>query len=244
MADLADVYAVTRKDLAGFVSSLSEQEVERPVPATPGWSIRDVVAHMAGVLDCIARGDFPAEFFVDVGSKQGVAVLNEWTDRQVGGRADRPIQELLDEWENGAVAVMPMLRGDVAWPDGVVPFAGYVLITDLAVHQQDVYGALRIVKGRDTTPVGIGFATYVGGADLKLKGSGGPSLRVVTERKEVVAGDGEPAATVRGSRFELFRGLSGRRSPDQLRAYEWAGDPEPFLELFYPYGVRAEALVE
>lgn len=244
MADIADAYAITRKELAGFVSSLSEQELERPVPATPGWSIRDVVAHMAGALEGVGRGDFPVEFFVDLGSQQGVAVLNEWTERHVGGRTDRSIQELLAEWEHGAAGVVPMLRGDVAWPDGVPPFAGHVLITDLAVHQQDVYGALGIVKDRDAAPVAIGFATYVAGADIRLKGADGPSLRLVTERKEVVAGDGEPAATVRGSRFELFRALSGRRSPEQLRAYEWDGDPEPFLEVFYPYGVRADALVE
>lgn len=244
MADLADVYAITRKELASFVSSLPEEDLERPVPATPGWSIRDVIAHMAGVLECIGRGDFPVEFFFDLGSQQGVAVLNEWTDRHVEGRADRPLQELLDEWETGAAAVMPMLRGDESWPDGVLPFAGHVLATDLAVHQQDVYGALGLVKDRDAAPVAVGLGTYRAGVDLRLKASGGPALRFVTERKEAVAGDGDPRATVRASRFELFRALSGRRSPEQLGAYEWEGDPEPFFELFYPYGVRADALVE
>ena len=244
MADIADVYAATRKDLASFVSTLTKDELERPVPATQGWSIRDVVAHMSGVLQCIAAGDFPIEFFAAIGSQQGVAVLNEWTDRQVGVRTERPIGELLDEWEAGAAGVMPMLRREVPWPDGVVPFAAHILTTDLAVHQQDIYGALGVVRDRDATPIAIGFATYVGGIDIRSKGSGGPALRFVTERKEVVAGEGEPVATVRGPRFELFRALSGRRSPEQIRAYDWEGDPEPFLEFFYPYGVRAEALVE
>ena len=244
MADIADVYAATRKDLASFVSSLTKDELERPVPATQGWSIRDVVAHMSGVLQCIAAGDFPIEFFAAIGSQQGIAVLNEWTGRQVGVRTERPIGELLDEWEAGAAGVMPMLRGDVPWPEGVVPFAAHILTTDLAVHQQDVYGALGVVRDRDAAPIAIAFATYTAGVDIRIKGSGGPALRFVTERKEVVAGEGEPVATVRGPRFELFRALSGRRSPEQVRAYDWEGDPEPFLELFYPYGVRAEALVE
>jgi hypothetical protein len=38
--------------------------------------------------------------------------------------------------------------------------------------------------------------------------------------------------------------MSGRRSPDQIRAYDWNGDPEPFVDLFYIYGVRKEPLVE
>ncbi|HEX2196557.1 MAG TPA: maleylpyruvate isomerase family mycothiol-dependent enzyme [Actinomycetota bacterium] len=244
MADLAEVYAATRRDLAAFVSSLADDELERPVPATPEWSIRDVVAHLAGVAQCVAAGDFPREFFVAIGSEAGVRAINEWTGRQVETRRGPRLQDLLDEWEGATAAIAPMMRGDVPWPEGVIPVAAHVLTTDLAVHQQDVYGAVGLVKDRDAAPIRIGFATYAAGADLRLKASGGPALRFVTERKEVVAGDGDPVATVRGTHYELFRALSGRRSPDQLRAYEWEGDPEPFLELFYPYGVREQALVE
>ncbi len=244
MADLVEIYATTRSDLAELVSTLSDEDLHRPVPATPEWSIRDVVAHLAGVVQCIAAGDFPREFFAAIGSEAGVTVLNEWTDRHVGARREPSLRELLEEWESASAAIAPMMHGDVPWPEDVVPFAAHILTTDLGVHQQDVYGALGIVKDREGAPVRIGFTVYATGADLRIRASGGSALRFVTERKEVVAGDGEPAATVRGTHFELFRALSGRRSPDQLRAYEWEGDPEPFLELFYPYGVRAEALVE
>lgn len=244
MADIAEVYSVTRQELAGFVAKLSEEDLERPVPATPGWSVRDVVAHLAGVVVSTTGGDFPLEFFAALGSAPAVKVLNEWTGRQVDDGRSRSVQDLLDRWEDAAATITPMLRGEVPWPDGVVPFAGHALVTDLAVHQQDVYGAMGLVKDRDAAPVRIGFATYRAGVDLRLKAAGGPGLRFVTEHKDVVAGAGEPAATVRAARFELFRALSGRRSPEQLRSYEWDGDPEPFLELFYPYGVRAEDLVE
>ncbi|MDQ4024656.1 MAG: maleylpyruvate isomerase family mycothiol-dependent enzyme [Actinomycetota bacterium] len=244
MADLAEIYATTRTDLADLVSGLPEEDLERPVPATPGWSIRDVIAHLAGVVERTASGDFPREFFIALGSEEGVALLNDWTDRQVAGRHARRLRDVLGEWENATTAVAPMIRGDVPWPDGVVPFASHVLVTDLGVHQQDVYGALGLVKDRDAAPIRIGFATYAAGVDLRIKASGRPALRLVTEHKEVVAGTGEPVATVRASRFELFRALSGRRSQDQLRAYEWEGDPEPFLDFFYPYGVREDALTE
>ena len=244
MADLAEVYARTRKELANLVSSLSEDDLERPVPATPGWSIRDVIAHLAGDVERIRANDFPREFFFALGSEQGVAVLNGWTARHVADRRGRPLQDVLDEWENAAAAVSPMMRGDVEWPEGVLPFAAHVLVTDVGVHQQDVHGALGAVKDRDAAAVRIGLGTYIAGADLRLKTSNGPALRLVTEDKEKVAGAGEPVATVHAPRFELFRAMSGRRSPDQLRAYEWDGDPEPFIELFYPYGVREEALVE
>ena len=244
MAELADIYDVTRKELANFVSSLPKEDLERPVPATPGWSIRDVIAHHGGAVERVAEGDFPQEFFVAIGSEQTVGILNEWTSRQVNDRSDRALQELLDGWESATTSVMPMIRGEMPWPEGVVSFAGHVLMTDLAVHQQDIYGALGLVKDRDTTPIAIGFATYAAGVDLRINAASGPSLRIVTEHKERVAGGGEPVATVRGPRFELFRALSGRRSPDQIRDYEWDGDPESFIEFFYPYGLREDALVE
>lgn len=245
MADLDLVYEATRKELADFVAGLSEEDLERPVPATPGWTIHDVVAHLAAVPDCAAAGDFPAEFFAAVGSEPGIAVLNGWTGRQVDERRPRPLRDLLDEWERAAEIVLPMIRGEEPWPEGVVPFAERILVTDIAVHRQDLYGALGLVRGRDSAPAHIGFSTYAAGAGLRIMAAGGGrSLRLVTEHKEVVAGEGEPSATVRASHFELFRALSGRRSPDQLRGYDWDGDPEPFLDLFYPYGVREEALVE
>lgn len=244
MAELADVYAATRKELGNFVSSLSEDDLQRAVPATPDWSIRDVVAHVTAVVADTVRGRFPKSFFAAMGSSEEVAKLNDWTDRQVEERRRRSLQEVLDEWENATTAITPMMRGEVPWPDDTMLFAGHVLVTDLAVHQQDIYGAMGLVKDRDATPIRIGFASYVAGTDFRINAAGGPALRYVTEDKERVAGSGEPVATVRAPRFELFRALSGRRNPDQIRAYDWEGDPEPFLELFYPYGVREEPLVE
>lgn len=53
--------------------------------------------------------------------------------------------------------------------------------------------------------------------------------------KTYSCGSGAPGASVRTSRFEQFRALSGRRSPDKILAYQWAGAP---------YGTRTVALIE
>jgi hypothetical protein len=71
-----------------------------------------------------------------------------------------------------------------------------------------------------------------------------PALRVRYAGKERVTGEGEPAATWSGERFELFRALAGRRSNAQIAAMEWEGDPTPYLDLISMYGPRADALVE
>lgn len=244
MADLAEIYAFTQKELGKFVSGLSKKDLDRSVPATPEWSIRDVIAHLTGAAELMAARDFPSEFFFANGAEHGVAALNEWTERHVRERRGRPLQDVLNEWETVTATIAPMLRGDVPWADEVVPFGGHVMVRDLATHQQDIYGALGVERDRDGAPIRIGFATFVGGVDLRIRASERPALRFVNEHKEIVAGYGEPAATVSASRFELFRALSGRRNHEQVRAYDWDGDPEPFLRYFYPFGVREEALVE
>ena len=244
MAKLDEVYAVTRKEIANLVSSLPAEELKRSVPATPAWSIRDVIAHLTGSAERMAAGDFPSHFFFPTGAEHAVEAHNEWNDRQVRERRRRSLQKVLDEWEATMATIAPMLRGDAPWGQEAVPFGGHVMVADLAAHQQDIYGALGEETDRDALPIRIGFATYIGGVDLRIRASDSPSLRFVTQHREVVAGYGEPAATVAASRFELFRALSGRRNPDQVRAYEWDGDAEPFLKFFYPYGPREEALIE
>jgi hypothetical protein len=71
-----------------------------------------------------------------------------------------------------------------------------------------------------------------------------PPLRFDVGDKSYTAGEGEAAATVHASRFELFRAMSGRRSPEQIRAYRWEGDADPYIPYFYPYGARGDALHE
>jgi hypothetical protein len=46
--------------------------------------------------------------------------------------------------------------------------------------------------------------------------------------------------------FELGRALSGRRSVDQIRAFDWSADPGPHLAAFTwgPFTVRETPLVE
>jgi hypothetical protein len=99
-----------------------------------------------------------------------------------------------------------------------------------------------VVRERDCSAVRIGTSLYVAGLGSRLNGR--DPVRFETDKKTYQAGEGEPGATARTTRFELFRALSGRRSRDQIRAWEWSADPESHLSLFYVYGPRAEALVE
>lgn len=244
MADLADLYEGLRNDISELVSGLEPQELEMSVPATPGWSIRDIVAHLAADATYVINGDFPREFFEAFGDSAAVATLNDWTGRHLEERKGRSLEELLQEWKTSGTEVAAMMRGEKSWPNDTFVFADRVLVTDAAVHQQDIFGALGIERARDRAPIKIGLSGYIATMGWRLASSGPAPLRFDLGEKSYTAGDGEAGATVTATRFELFRAMSGRRSPEQIAAYDWDGDPDPYIPYFYPYGIRRDALVE
>lgn len=243
MSDIADVYEETRLSIAELVRS-HEDELDRPVPATPEWQVRDVVAHVVGNVEGILQGDFPSEFFGAFGDPDAIVSLNEWTDRYVNARRARPLEEILKDWDDLTPQLLSMMRGDTPWPDGVLSFADRALTTDLGVHEQDLYGAFGVNADRDGAVIKIGSSGYVTVLGMRLQSAGVGALAIEVPGKRWLAGGDDAEVTLRIDRFELFRALSGRRSADQVRAYDWSGDPEPFLPYFYPYGVREDSLVE
>lgn len=244
MPGIGDIYDDTRKSVSDYVRGLPPGDLARSVPATPGWTVRDVISHLSGDVACILASDFPEEFFAAFGEEPGVRSLNRWTDSHIETRRSKELEEVLAEWERNSAELVEMMNGTRPWAGNIPPFAGTILVTDLAVHQQDIYGAFGERRDRDAPPVRIATAGYVVGIGWRLATAGIPPLRVVAGDSDRVAGEGEPAATVSAPRFEMFRALSGRRNPDQVRAFEWEGDAGPYIRYFYPYGVREEALVE
>lgn len=244
MSNFADLYEQLRNDISELVSGLEPDELETPVPATPGWNVRDVTAHLAADATYTIGGNIPREFFEALGDSDAVAKLNDWTGRQLEERKDRPLEELLQEWKVSGNDLAAMMRDEKPWPDGSLWFIDRVLVTDAAVHQHDIFGALGISRDRDGAPVKVGFSTYKAGMGLRLTSTGLSPLGFDTGEKSYTFGDGEPGATVRADRFELFRAMSGRRSPEQIAAYDWDGDADPYIPYFYPYGIREDALVE
>ena len=244
MPDLADLYEQVRNEISELVAGLEPDLLDAPVPATPDWRIKDVVAHLAADATCVNAGDFPREFFEAFGEASAIALVNDWTGRQVQEREGRSLEELLQEWKSSGNETAAMMRGEKPWPPDTLIFADRILLTDAAVHQQDIFGALGIERARESAPIKIGLTGYIAAMGWRLAAAGLPPLRFDVEDKSYTAGEGEPSTTVHGSRFELFRAMSGRRNPAQISAYEWDGDAKSYIAYFYPYGIRKDALVE
>lgn len=245
MPDLAAAYAETRSSMIDIARSLTPEEQAGRVPACPDWTVKDLMAHVSSIAAAVAEGRIPADLNLAAFWDGAVAVRREtFVAGALAERRDRSLDEIVKEWEQTGPVLEAMMRAERPWPEGTPPFPDWVALTDAAVHHHDLRGAVGRPGDRDSLATGLSLRSYVESMRFRISAEGVPTLRIRAGKREWVIGDGEPAATVSADPFELARAASGRRSPGQVRAFDWDGDPEPFLRLFYPYGPRDDALVE
>lgn len=240
MRALEGAYEQTRARIVDLVAALDDREASQVVPATPEWSVHDVVAHLAGLCADVLAGNVAG------------AATATWTQAQVDARQRATLTELLDEWD----AVGPKIA---AMADDFPGRYGPQLITDIACHEQDLRGALGKPGARDAEGIDIGvrflMTTFVQpgaaalGVDPVVVRSDGHSWIVgtgegPTQDPEDAIGTAllsdeapeipprPPVGTLTVGAFELLRAISGRRSEAQIARYEWTADPRPYLPLF------------
>lgn len=226
MNHLAQSHERLRTELTSLLRERGPDTVaDIPVPACPSWTVKHTISHLAGVAADVLAGNL-----------DGVA-SDPWTAAQVDARRDRPLADILDEWEANDPQVEAISdafgQAQVQW------------LFDCTSHDADIRGAL----GAPVTGPGdeslqaileFGSGGYRGyGAERQL-----PVAILQVDGEVLLEGDGVGPATVDAPRFELLRGLTGRRSLDQIRAWDWSEDPEPYLDAFTwgPFEVRAQDL--
>lgn len=129
MADPTDwgqLYRGNATALAELVRGLTPAQLDTPVPASPGWTTHEVVAHLAGGAADSVTG------------RMDGAPAPEWTARHVGERRHLPMDALAEELlsHQGAVIVSAL--------DNPRP----AIVWDIAVHHAD----LREAFGLDAPP--------------------------------------------------------------------------------------------
>jgi len=239
--EIQDLYAAQQAGLIDLVDGAARTDV--PVPACPGWTVHDVLAHVVGLARDVTTGAMPEIDLLEQWRDPDVAVARDaMTGEQVARNANRTVADLAAEWRDLLATLSPMLSGAVPFP-APAPFGmNAVLVTDLAVHDQDVRGALGIPRDARAPGTSLALATYGFGVDYRVRQLGLPALRLRYEDKERVLGPGDPGATVTAEPFELLRAFAGRRSRDQILAYDWDGDPDPYVVLIPAYGERDDPL--
>ena len=217
-----------------------------PVPATPAWDVRDVVAHVTGIAVDAAAGALPAELDLMEQFRDNAVVRarDGFADGQVRRREGRTPAAVVAEWEGVEAAVVDRLEREAGDPEAL-PFGfDVVVVTDLCVHADDVAAAVGKPPHRDTKASRIALAGYCFSTDYRLRALELPALALRYDGKERILGGGPAAVTLTGDRWELLRVLAGRRSRGQIAALDWTGDPNPYLAVLPTYGERADDLIE
>jgi uncharacterized protein (TIGR03083 family) len=152
------------------------------------------------------------------GNMEGVTT-DPWTAAQVERAKGRPIADLLAQWDEHAPAVEAVLSS----PEGAAVAAAVI---DIHTHECDLLTAL----GR---PISVPTDTLAWLGGVLRSGFAG-----------AVAAAGLPPVEASADDIEVFRGRLGRRTRDEVRAYGWSADPEPYLEHWFVFGVAEQPLGE
>jgi uncharacterized protein (TIGR03083 family) len=154
VSDAGSAYAEVQGRMTTLARSLSAEQLELRVPACPAWTVQELLAHHAGVAADVAKGSM-AELgevtrLLDQSFDPAVARdRDSLTDRQVRERRGHTIAMIMQEWSATTSAILPMLRGDLQFPDGVGAVGGVIAMNDVVVHEGDLHEAL----GLDPPPV-------------------------------------------------------------------------------------------
>lgn len=219
MDGIGGIYGEGRARLSAVVAGLGAEDGDTRVPSCPAWTVRDVIAHLAGCCADVASGNM-----------EGFST-EAWADAQVRQRRQSTMAELVGEWST----IGPRLE---AVAHRFPPRMGRIWVLDLTAHEHDVRGALCRPGARDSRGIDMGLGLLVEeGLHSQLSEMSLGPLAVRTTRKSWVVGSGssaavDPVASLDATSFELFRALTGRRSVDQITRMEWSVDPGPFLPAF------------
>ena len=207
--DPVEEWAAAQQRVSALVVGLDGAAADARVPATPDWSVHDLLAHMIGLDADVLAGDEPDDHNA------------AWTQRQVDERRERSVAELVAEWTELAPRLEQWMRDNSPRPLG-----------DVIIHEQDLRGALGVPGAQDTPGLQAirdrmagQFADGVTGA-LTLQG----------ERWSWSSDADGPRTVVSASDFDLARALMARRSAAQLQSWTTSGDVGPYLEAFATLG--------
>lgn len=206
------VYRAAHGRISTLAAGLSEGQLNLAVPATPEWSVREVLAHLTGgAADVLAQ-------------RLDGAPGQSWTARHVAERRDRPVHALLEEWERASPAV------EASLPER---FAGPNLAADAICHEADLREALGLTRiDREHWQLFLDALARTPGRHLP-----DTEALVITDElgQQWRCGSGESVTELRADGYELLRGLFSRRSRRQIAGWDWS--PAPSAQLVDGFGV-------
>ncbi|MEB3069145.1 maleylpyruvate isomerase family mycothiol-dependent enzyme [[Mycobacterium] vasticus] len=210
-------YRNARARITALAAGLTDDQLATGVPATPGWTVHELLAHLAG-----GAADAKA-------NRLDGAPEASWTARHVAERRTRPVAELMAEWEADAPVVEAALVGQ--------KFVGPNLAADAICHEADLHEALGLDRtDREHWQPLLDVMGNLPGRRLRDTAT----LLISDELgQQWRCGTGETVFTLRADGYELMRALFTRRSRRQIAAWDWSPAPsEQLVDSFGAFGQR------
>ena len=216
-----ELYTGLRDELIDLVRSLTPSQCDMVVALTPGWTVREVVAHVCGL-----NADVSGGARTNLGS-------DEVTARQVAERSEHSVEDICTEWLSHADGMQRAIDEE--------SFFGLRLSADLVVHLHDVQHALGLPVDRESVGSISGGQTYGARTPDRLVEVAGVWLGInLTDgsrfEPSTLAPDGMRTLTLEATPHDVLRSVTGRRSRREVRALHWSGDPGDLLDVLSPYG--------
>src|SRR4051794_4449375 len=223
--DPAALYEAERVAFLALLRSVTTEQLGRVVPATPAWTVHDVLAHLVGIT-----ADLNAQRF-------GGGDADAWTELQIEARRLSSIDELAAEWD----------REGPQFETGLRLFGyqfGAHYLGDLVLHVADVKIALGLPAERDDIVIAVALDFYLASLEESLQQieAGAVEVRVGNECWRL--GRGKTRSSLEADRFELLRALGGRRTLPQVAAMAWTGDSDAIVPLVSRYPAPAVPVEE
>jgi uncharacterized protein (TIGR03083 family) len=196
------LYRDARQRLTDIAGTLSADQLNGRVAATPAWTVHDLLAHLVGGAADVTAGrvdGIPGE---------------RWTARHVSERRARSVGELVDEWER----VGPTIEASLVRV-GRGPHLGL----DIVCHESDLretLGLCRLDRSQWEPLLGNMVRTVAHQLDQ-------PGTLMVSDEcgNQWSFGSGQPTTRLRIDGYELVRATFSRRSQRQIANWDW--DPLP-----------------
>ncbi len=206
---LSGLYRRTRERIMTLVSGLDRREQDLAVPACPGWSVRDIVAHLTAATEDVLAGRLTGP------------PPDEFTAEQVERFRQVELSATMSRWDELAPEFETLIDRFEVWP----------AVLDAATHEQDIRGAVGRPGGRHSDVVRLGAERLITWLDPPV------ALRVVVEDVEFRVGpDAGDELVLTTGWFDALRWRMGRRSRAQLLAMEWSADPSPVVDSLVVFG--------
>lgn len=224
MTSPASIYAAARDQFAAEMRSLSGHEAATMIPSCPGWSAKDVLAHVSGLVADLLAGVKPP-----LGT-------DEMTARQVSERAAMSHGEICDEWVQNGPGI------DAFFVDRELYALG--LTADLAVHVHDLAEELDGISPPPADATLAGCERYVPLLQERVAQHLDVALEVALDGRVWAPTAGTQPLALAATPTEFLRSVTGRRTRLQVEALEWSGDATTVLDQAFtqygPYRVESD----